>query len=97
MIADGHMTLFRFTIGWKVVLDTPELSMPERLVLQDHIAGGLSLTEALRECLRRPVELSDEGMQQVSMQHFEDEIRRGPTYERDPRTSAHAEDSPFFN
>jgi hypothetical protein len=45
--ADGHLTIFRFTTGWKVALDT---------VTERDDIGALtqhsSLEEALRECLQ---------------------------------------------
>lgn len=51
---DGHLTLMRFTTGWKVMLGTPDLDSghgrDQVLVLSSHS----TLAEALRDLLIEP-------------------------------------------
>jgi hypothetical protein len=53
---DGHLTIYRFTTGWKVILGTPEMSIPEQYLLSDLIPGKMSLPEALKSFLHNPVD-----------------------------------------
>jgi hypothetical protein len=46
---NGHMTIMAFTTGWKVMLDTPELSREGREHLNS-LPSFQSLEEALRAC-----------------------------------------------
>lgn len=47
--SDGHMTIMAFTTGWKVLLDTPELSHAERERLNG-LPAFQSLEDALQAC-----------------------------------------------
>jgi len=44
--ADGHITLMRFTTGWKVVLRTPSVNLSDRRLLMD-IPFELTLETAM--------------------------------------------------
>jgi len=46
---DGHITLMRFTTGWKVVLGTPNLDTGEGRVEIANLKSHSSLREALVE------------------------------------------------
>lgn len=51
-LSDGHITLMRFTTGWKVVLATPEMPAKAREELFDLPAHD-TLSDALTDVLNR--------------------------------------------
>lgn len=75
---DGHMTIYRFTTGWKVTLGTPRMELEEQVVLSKDIEGGMTLREALKAFLREPVDLDDKDRQERAMVKFDAE--RNETY-----------------
>ena len=53
--ADGHLTLLRFTTGWKVALRTPDLLGQRGHGEVMHLTSYPTLPEALRAFLAAPV------------------------------------------
>jgi hypothetical protein len=62
--ADGHLVLFRFTTGWKVVLGTPELAAfsADRYAVSA-LEGFPSLDIALRAFLKHPAHIDSSDVQ----------------------------------
>ena len=57
--ADGHLTIMRFTTGWKVMLGTPEMTIELSPTLECDIigggyaqVGGLKTFESLEEAIQ---------------------------------------------
>ena len=90
----GHLTIYRFSTGWKVTIGTPTLEMPERCVLKDDIPGFLSLAGALQQCLSDAVDLGDESRQGPAEQRFFEGIKWFTPDEEDlPRGERDAADN----
>lgn len=51
--ADGHLTIMRFTTGWKAVLGTPDLTDPSQRDLLTTMASARSASEACLHLLIR--------------------------------------------
>lgn len=47
---DGHLTIYRFTTGWKVLFGTPMVFHDDRCLLQDS-PNSMTLDQALEEVL----------------------------------------------
>jgi hypothetical protein len=53
---DGHLTIMKFTTGWKVFLGTPEIDNDQRFYIDKEIEGG-TLLEALEEMLDKKLDI----------------------------------------
>lgn len=47
---DGHMTIMRFTTGWKVIFRTPDMTQEERREV-NAVAGAEDLGTAIRNAI----------------------------------------------
>lgn len=54
---DGHVTMLKFTTGWKVALGTPNLDIGEERAKISSLKGHLLLKDAIRDAINNKISL----------------------------------------